>query len=127
MVIAEMKDGRVRSPGPSCNDSSSGPQGPPEAGIRLDERQRIARELHDSTAQLLVTLELHILRLKRLLHTSNSSVVGEVMAALGATLGDLHVQVRAVAQPGDLDPRELPGQLAALATDLANCSGLTLD
>jgi two-component system NarL family sensor kinase len=127
MVIADMKGGKVRSSGLSGEDSPPQPHGGPEARIRLDERQRIARELHDSTAQLLVTLELHIMRLKRLLRTSDSAVVEEVLAALGTTLDDLHAQVRAVAQPHDIDPRELPGQLAALATDLANCAGLILD
>ena len=36
-----------------------------ESSIRSDERRRIAREVHDSTAQLLVVLELHLGRLKR--------------------------------------------------------------
>jgi signal transduction histidine kinase len=127
MVIAETKEGRVRSPGLSGDESSTLRQGGPEARIRLDERQRIARELHDSTAQLLVTLGLHIMRLKRMLRGNDSAVVEEILAALGTTLEDLHVQVRAVAQPHDIDPRELPGQLAALATDLANCAGLALE
>src|SRR6476646_855323 len=127
MVIADCKERKARAPGLPGDGSPSLPKGAPEASIRSDERQLIARELHDSTAQLLVTLELHIMRLKRLLRSSHSPAVEDVMAALGTTLEDLHEQVRAVAQPHDMDPRELPGQLAALANDLADCAGLALD
>jgi signal transduction histidine kinase len=127
MVFAEIKERKARPPGFPGDSSPALPKGAPEARVRSDERQLIARELHDSTAQLLVVLELHIMRLKRLLDITDSAAVGEVLAALGETLEDLHVQVREVSQPHDMDPRELAGQLAALATNLADCSGLNLD
>ncbi len=50
-----------------------------------EERQRIARELHDDTAQRLATL---ILRIRRLAHEPNAEVRGELLEQIRAEIVD---------------------------------------
>lgn len=49
------------------NQAAQGPLPKPdcEAELRADERSRIAREVHDSTSQLLVVMQLELGRLRR--------------------------------------------------------------
>jgi two-component system, NarL family, sensor kinase len=64
-----------------------------DAAVRCDERQRIGRELHDSTSQLLVALQLNIACLKV---NSENADTRQLFCALDQTLQQLHSEVRAV-------------------------------
>jgi two-component system NarL family sensor kinase len=94
-----------------------------ERRIRLDERGRIGRELHDSTSQLLVLLELQLMRLKQLPRKGDAPAFDEVIAELGTTLADLHLQVRAVGQAESLNCRDLTDSLPAMAEAFAGRTG----
>jgi len=98
------------------------------ASIRRDERQRIGRELHDSTSQLLVALQLNLACLKA---SSEQAANRELFCALDQTLQELHSAVRAVSSSDEtLSLQEiLPLALSAMATHfriLANIK-VTLD
>jgi len=63
-----------------------------EAGwVRTDERQRMARELHDSTSQILVVLRLDLGRLKRLEDPSVAPLVSE----MEDVIEQIHEEIRA--------------------------------
>lgn len=96
-----------------------------EAGIRLDERGRLARELHDSTSQLLVALDLQLARLQRSESTAKSPVFDQVLAELHATVTELHKEVRAVGS-SEHDPTALTRDLTAMASDFAARTGLVV-
>jgi signal transduction histidine kinase len=63
-----------------------------EAPTRSDERQRIARELHDSTSQLLVVLQLQLSQLNRLAAPGAESLIEECRQIIE----ELHEQIRAM-------------------------------
>jgi signal transduction histidine kinase len=71
-----------------------GRQTPPRSWIedelRLDERRHIARELHDSTSQLLVVLQLQLGQLHRL----GGPEVSALVADCEATIADIRQQIR---------------------------------
>ena len=94
-----------------------------EENVRFDERGRIARELHDSTSQLLVVLELQLMRLKRFPDVMNHD---EIIAEMDATLDELHEQVRAVGATQHLKPAALSDKLRTMAMSLAERTGLTV-
>ena len=94
-----------------------------EDQVRSDERDRIARELHDSTSQLLVVLELQLMRLKRFPDVMNHD---EIIAEIDATLDELHEQVRAVGAIQHFKPAVLSEKLRAMAVSLAGRTGLTV-
>lgn len=95
-----------------------------ELYIRRDERGRLARELHDSTAQLLVTLELQLMRLKQTACAADSKLFGEILNALGTTISELHDEVRSLGDPGHLRTGRLGSELGAMATEFAARTGL---
>lgn len=97
-----------------------------EVHIRLDERGRLARELHDSTSQLLVTLELQLMRLKQMKCISDSKLFGEILIALGTTISELHDEVRSLGEPGHLRAGGLGFELGAMATEFAARTGLPI-
>lgn len=71
--------------------------GPPrlpnnESHIRSDERHRIAREVHDSTSQLLVVLQLHLHRLQEGASPDAQSIIDE----LRRTIGKIREEIRAL-------------------------------
>lgn len=92
--------------------------------IRSDERDRIARELHDSTSQLLVALELHLIRLKQLPHDFEAPVFEDVMTDLRDTIGDLHEEIRQLGSRRLFDASTLPRELSVMAADFAHRTGL---
>jgi signal transduction histidine kinase len=53
-----------------------------ETSLRVDERRRIARELHDTTSQSLVAFQLHLGRLKHLHMPETASIIGECEEAI---------------------------------------------
>lgn len=97
-----------------------------EFHIRLDERSRLARELHDSTSQLLVTLELQLMRLKQTTCGPDSKLFGEILVALGTTIAELHDEVRSLGVPSYLRPEDLGCELAAMATEFGDRTGLPI-
>lgn len=97
-----------------------------ELRIRLDERARLARELHDSTSQLLVSLELQIMRLKQTTCAGDSKLFGEILIALGSTISELHGEVRSLGEPGFLEAAGLGCELGAMASEFANRTGLAI-
>ena len=104
-------------PGPTIED---------EARIRSDERGRLARELHDSTSQLLVVLELQLMRLKQLSCAPKSPVFDGVLGELRATVAELHEEVRSVGRDGR-DPRVLSDKLAAMTTEFGTRTGVVVE
>jgi len=69
----------------SVDQGSGEPVGGQQAddpAVRRDERRRIARELHDSTSQDLVVLQLDLGRLKRLSSPSALPLIRECEAAI---------------------------------------------
>jgi len=95
-----------------------------ESAIRSDERDRIACELHDSTSQLLVTLELQIMGLKSLSSVSRSNVFDDVLGELGTTIAELHEGVRALGRPDEVPCAGLAERLTAMAAEFAGRAGL---
>ena len=61
-----------------------------ESLVRLDERRKIARELHDSTSQLLVVLQLELHRLQE----SNLPRAQPIIKELRRTIGEIREQIR---------------------------------
>jgi signal transduction histidine kinase len=77
---------------PANQDTDDGPhwEPPDEAATRSDERQRIARELHDSTSQLVVVLQLQVSRLNELASPEAAPLIQERKA----TIQEIHAQIR---------------------------------
>ena len=63
-----------------------------ESAARRDERRRVARELHDSTSQLLVALQLQLHRLNELGDPSTRPLIDECKR----TVREIHEQIRAL-------------------------------
>ena len=55
-----------------------------EQAVRADERQRIAREIHDSTSQALVVLQLQLGRLRRMNRPDAEHIIEECEQAIVA-------------------------------------------
>ena len=94
--------------------------------IRLDERARLAGEVHDSTSQLLVSLELQLMRLKRMACAADSKLFDEILIALGTTVTELHDEVRSLGDPRYLRAAGLGNELGAMASEFANRTGLAI-
>src|SRR5688500_17346502 len=97
---------------------SSPTQAGDEAHIRRDERRRIGRELHDSTSQLLVVLQLNLACLKE---SSEDADTHELFSVLDETLQKLHAEVRAVSSSSEMPSLQesLPAALRAMTTRFA--------
>ena len=96
-----------------------------EARIRLHERDRLARELHDSTSQLLVLLELQLMRLKQLSSAPKSQAFDRVLAELGACIAGLHQELRNLGSSWH-DPGTLGDDLSTMAAAFAGHSGVSV-
>lgn len=94
--------------------------------VRTAERARIARELHDSTSQLLVVLELQLIRLKQL---SEDAKVQPLLTEMGQVLDDLHQEIRDIACPSMpvLRHRTLRQALEAMSAQFAHRTGIKVD
>ena len=92
--------------------------------VRNGERQRIRRELHDSTSQLLVALQLNLGCLKA---ASQTAETRQLFCALDQTLQELHSAVRAVSSCDEaLSLQEpLPLALEAMTTHFAILTNIT--
>jgi two-component system NarL family sensor kinase len=101
------------------------PDGPTlELEIRRDERQRLSQELHDSTAQLLVVLELQLGRLKRLAHQQR---LQPVLAELQETVRIMHEELRGITRENFFRPTLLSAAIESMAGNFAARSGLKVD
>jgi signal transduction histidine kinase len=91
------------------------------------ERRRIARELHDSTSQLLVALQLNLASLKRAKDRSTSEAL---IADCNKVLQEVHREIRGLsfmAHPPSLPVNGLATALESLVTGFASRSGLEID
>jgi two-component system, NarL family, sensor kinase len=90
------------------------------------ERQRIGRDLHDSTAQELVALRLLLLQLKRL---RPDALAQAVVSDIEATLEQMSHEIRAISyllHPPALETFSLAEALEAMATGFARRTGLDI-
>lgn len=98
-----------------------------EAKIRTDERDRIARELHDSTSQLIVALHVQLMRLRQSSCVIKSDVFGNVMSELEAVIAELHEGVRRVSHSHMVDGASLVQALSGMAREFARRTGLGVE
>ena len=102
------------------------------AGSRIlralqDERRRMARELHDSTSQTLISLQLN---LSRLSGNKDAPELAPIVAECQQAVQEMHREIRAfsfLAHPPNLTPNNLEIALEDLVTGFAARSGLTID
>lgn len=89
-----------------------------DAAVRCEERRRIGRELHDSTSQLLVALQLNLACLKV---SSDETDTHSLFCALDETLQELHAKVRAVSSSDETPALQesLPVELRVMAKRFA--------
>lgn len=90
------------------------------------ERQRIGRDLHDSTAQELVALRLLLVQLKRLRPDAPAQAV---VSDIEATLDQMSDEIRAISyllHPPALESLSLAEALDAMATGFARRTGLDI-
>ena len=92
-----------------------------EARIRLEERDRIARDIHDSTSQLLVLLQLQLVRLKQ--SSGGNSDVREITRDLEKTVSEIHQELRMIGGTKAFDPRNFSESLRSMAADFAARAG----
>lgn len=95
--------------------------------IRKDERDQIARELHDSTSQLLVVLGLQLMRLRQLSFAHASSGFEDIMSELTTTLDELHDGVRSIGERERFNAQTLAGILNAMVEKFASRTGINID
>jgi two-component system NarL family sensor kinase len=91
-----------------------------------DERRRLAREIHDSTSQLLVVLQFNLMNLRRVDGHKSNALVADCMNVLE----DVHSQIRNLsfmAAPPSLATNGLGNALEALVTGFASRAGLEVD
>lgn len=98
-----------------------------EAKIRTDERDRIARELHDSTSQLIVALHVQLMRLRQSSCVIKSDVFHDVMAELEGVIAELHEGVRRVSQCEMADSGSFGQALNGMAREFARRTGLGVE
>ncbi|WP_129791656.1 sensor histidine kinase [Sphingosinicella sp. CPCC 101087] len=92
--------------------------------VQEEERRRIGRELHDATAQLLVALQLSMLRLKDL-HSDDETAA--IVAEVRDTIDRINHEVRAISyllHPPSLDEEGLVRALDAMARGFSRRTGL---
>lgn len=92
-----------------------------------DERRRIARELHDSTSQLLVALQLNLMSLEGVGDGPKSE---ELIADCKKVLQDVHCEIRSfsyIAHPPSLLDNGLGKALEAMCKGFASRTGLDID
>ena len=78
---------------------------------RLDERRRIARELHDTTSQLVVALQLQLGQLRR----TGVSNEGALFDEIEQVLRDIHESIRHVDLRLNDEDKGLDGMRARVA------------
>lgn len=92
-----------------------------------EERKRIARELHDGTAQTLAALRV---RLRVARSTDDADARDRLLERIGAELGEATEEIRRIAQglrPPALDMLGLAPAIESSARSIAEATGLELD
>jgi signal transduction histidine kinase len=94
----------------------------------LDERQRLARELHDTVAQSLFGITLHASRVLRLLERNDAEQVHDIVSDMLRLANDSQSELRALVHGLRSDEstqlaRGLTHALASLATELEATTG----
>jgi len=97
-----------------------------EMRIRRDERDQFARELHNSTTQLMTSLDLQLLRLGQLAPATKPDSFVEIVGELAAIVTELHDSVRALGDPELFDPTSLVTDLAAMAAEFELHAGVAV-
>jgi signal transduction histidine kinase len=95
--------------------------------FRFEERRRIGRELHDSTAQTLVALQLGLIRLKGLQDDSRSDAI---FAEIDEAIEQMHHEIRAISHlfnPRELTEEGLGMAIEAMARGFSLRSGLNIE
>jgi two-component system NarL family sensor kinase len=91
------------------------------------ERMRIGRDLHDATSQMLVVLQLALIRLKSKPHDPEA---GAIFGEIEETVDEIHREIRAISyalHPPPLKPGGLVEGLDAMARGFAARTGLAID
>jgi PAS domain S-box-containing protein len=94
-----------------------------------DERRRIARELHDSTAQILVAASLNSARLQKAVASSGAKAVA-VATELGVLIDQALLEIRTLSylfHPPLLEERGLESTLQSYAAGFAKRSGIAVE
>jgi signal transduction histidine kinase len=91
-----------------------------------DERRRIARELHDTTAQHLVGASLLTMRLERSVPSEALNVVHEIEAVLRQSIQELRL-LSYMLHPPQLENRGLAQAIAEYAEGFSERSGVRVD
>lgn len=111
---------------PDSECGRNAPRARSETEVRFSERSRMGRELHDSTAQTLIALQLKILYLKQML---DDTAHYDVIADVEETMRQLHLEIRAVSFINSLppfDPGMLPAALRIMAARFGRLTGLDI-
>lgn len=91
-----------------------------------DERRRVARDLHDSTSQELVALQLNLMRLKR----ARGATAAAALAAVAESLERVQQEIRALSyvyHPPSLDRGGLAMAIRAMAEGFGKRTGLKVN
>ena len=91
--------------------------------LQDEERQRIAEELHDSTAQHLAALVLHLMRLKQFVLPEGHTVLDEAEDSAEEAVRELRAFTYLLHPPG-LEHGGFAGTVRAFATGFARRTGL---
>jgi signal transduction histidine kinase len=92
-----------------------------------NERRRMARDLHDSTSQSLVALQLELMRFEG---EDAGPRAEAIVAGCRSIVQDIHKEIRALsfmAHPPSLETNSLQAALESLVTGFANRTGLAID
>jgi signal transduction histidine kinase len=100
-------------------------------GARREERQRLARDLHDSIVQQVFSISMQAKSMEVLARRGDSvpapavlRIAGEVGDLSGTALADLRAMVHELRLPASADPGGLDEAVRALAESTANRTGL---
>src|SRR6476620_1360341 len=107
---ADQSECEVEAPKTLTPHASLGARLRHDAAVRCQERGRIARELHDSTSQLLIALQLNLACLKA---SSENADTHQLFCSIDDIMRELHSAVRAVSS-SDATPSLTDDLLAAL-------------
>jgi len=92
----------------------------PDKSIRAAERQRISRELHNSTSQLLVALQLQLGELRK---CPGVGAAQPLLDEIAQTLQDIHGTVKLIGQE-PADDQDLEGRQVRTARLFYSLSGI---
>lgn len=119
------QDGRAHCQGPWAADDAFA-YSPAIEQARAEERRRIGRELHDSTSQLLVALQLRMGHLRAIREDPS---LAPLIDDIEETLVELRREIRCIAILNDEmcgRTSDLPGQLAELARRFARVADIAV-